>query len=381
MVSRWALDSNMFPFVFLLATVLLARSVTRPGNLIGAAILYALALYAYGTAYLVVPVFAGLVLAHGLYHRRWPAGTLLASAGVFAVTALPVALYVAINSLGWRSISTAMLSIPRLTGVPRFQTMGNVHLLSAEFLPKAGANLGDAARMLVQQDDGLIWNAIPGYGILFPLSTFLALAGLALLVEGTMRRPAAPSFPLLAWCLAAVALMVFVSPNINRVNIAMLPFIYCVAVALSALWHYRAITVTVGLVCAGSLLGFVGNYFGPYRDAAAEPFFASFGESIRHASAQTEGDICVTGRVNMPYIFVLFYNREDPRQFAETVKIDNPGAEFQDVTAFGRYRFGLDRCAETAWVIVATHDEAARFPADRFLSKRFERFTVLTRTD
>lgn len=50
MVSRWALDSNMFPFVFLLATVLLVRSTTCPRYLIAAAFLYALALYAYGTA-------------------------------------------------------------------------------------------------------------------------------------------------------------------------------------------------------------------------------------------------------------------------------------------------------------------------------------------
>ena len=49
--------------------------------------------------------------------------------------------------------------------------------------------------------------------------------------------------------------MGFVSPNINRLNIAMLPFIYCVAVALSSLWHHRAIAVTVCLVFAGSLLG------------------------------------------------------------------------------------------------------------------------------
>lgn len=76
-----------------------------------------------------------------------------------------------------------------------FQTMGNLHLLSAEFLRKAGTNLDDAARLFLHQDDGLIWNAIPGYGILFPLSPFLALVELAVLAEKAVRWPRSPAFP------------------------------------------------------------------------------------------------------------------------------------------------------------------------------------------
>ena len=381
MISRWGLDSNLFPLVFLLATLLLQRSTKRPRLLVAAAFVYGLALYAYGTAYVVVPAFIGLALVYGLRHRLWPLRTIILSAVVLVAVATPIGLYLAVNSFGWNSIRTPFFSIPRLTGLPRFKTMGNFNLLSVEFARQAWANLGTAADMFRQQDDGLIWNAIPGYGILYVFSPFLALAGLALLLGKNLSRAYQPSFVILAWSLASVLLMGFVSANINRANIAMLPFIYCVAIAISLLWRHRALAVLMCLLVGASFIGFAGSYFGPYRAAAAEPFFASFGEAIRYAVTQTPGEVCVTDKVNMPYIFVLFYNREDPRVFNQTAQFANPGAEFESVSSFGRYKFGLGSCANSAAVIVATHAEATNFLPERFATKDFDRYTVLVRRE
>ncbi len=379
MISRWGLDSNLFPFVFLVATVLLQRSIARPRLLLASIFVYGLALYSYGTAYMVVPAFLGLVLVYGLRHHLWPVRAMVLSAFTFLVVATPIGLYVAINSFGWNSIRTPLFSIPRLTGLPRFRTMGNFNIFSLEFVRQAWFNLGTAADMFRLQDDGLIWNAIPSYGILYSFSTFLALAGLALLVGNMVRRGYQRSFALLAWCLAAMLLTAFVTANINRANIAMFPFIYCAAVAMSLLWSNRPIAVLLCVLVAGSFVGFASTYFGPYRNSAAEPFFASFGEAIRYSTTQTSGEVCVTDRVNMPYIFVLFYNREDPRIFKQTVRFANPGAEFETVASFGRYKFGLGTCADSAPVIVATKAEAANLRTERFGSKEFERYTVLVR--
>lgn len=379
MVSRWGLDSNLLPFVFLLATVLLVRAASHPRWLIGAGFMYGLALYAYGTAYVVVPVFLAIVLVHGLRHRLWPTRTVLVAAGAFALVALPIALFLAINSFGWPSIRTPILSIPRLTGVPRFRSMGNLDVLSLGFLRRAGANLGAAAELLRTQDDGLVWNALPEYGILYHLSTFLALAGGALLAARNLRRHR--SFPLLAWAAAAVVLMAFVSPNINRANVAMLPFVFCAAIATALLWPYRALAVLLCILLASGLTGFTRTYFGPYREAAAGPFFASFGEAIRYASDATQGQLCISDSVAMAYVFVLFYNREDPRRFAATVRYRNPGAEFEAVSSFARYSFGVDACAASASVIVATPGEAGRLDREGFDVKELDRYVVLVRRD
>ncbi len=379
MVSRWGLDCNLFPFVFLVATLLLVRSIVRPGWLLGAAILYASALYAYGTAYVVVPIFIAIVLVHGLRHRLWPMRSVLAAGAVFAVLAVPIGLYVAVNSLGWKSIETSLFSVPHLTGVPRFRTMGNLDVWSAEFFRRAADNWSHAAELFQRQDDGLIWNTLPDYGIAYWFSPFLAVAGLALLMGMNVRRPRHASFPLLAWCAAAVVLMAFVEVNANRANIAMFPFVYCVAIAGSLLWNHRPLRILGCILVLISSIGFASTYFGSYRKKAAEPFFASFGEAIGYATAQTKGEVCITDTVNMPYIFVLFYTREDPRVFAQTVRYENPGAEFEGVSSFGRFKFGLRTCAESAPVIIAAHAEVEKLDANKFTLKKFERYTVLSR--
>ena len=381
MISRWGLDSNLLPFVFLLATVLLVRSLRQPTLLVPACIAYAIALYSYGTAYVVVPAFLIFVGVYGAYHRRWPRRTMFISVGAFALVATPIVLYLLVNRYAWDSIRTPFFSIPRLTGVPRYQTMGNLNPLSGEFFPRAVSNLKDAWHLFRSQNDGLIWNGLPGYGVLYWFSPVLVVIGMAALVGRSIHSQFQQSFFLLAWCVAAVALMAFVSVNINRANIAMLPFVYCAAIGCALLWQHRSIAITLGLLFGLSAIGFVSNYFGAYRQQAAPAFFASFSEAIRYASAQTKGEICITSHVSGPYIFVLFANREDPREFYRTVRYENPGAEFQNVTSFSRYRFGLHNCSEAAKVLVVAQDEQEGLAGEQFSAKRFERYTVLTRPE
>ncbi len=379
MASRWGLDCNLFPFVFLLATVLLVRSMARRRGLWVATALFGVSLYAYGTAYLVVPVFLLLVLGHGLWHRTWPMKTVLAAAAVFALVSGPVLVFLAVNSFGWSSIETPLFSIPRLTGRPRFQTMGNWDLGSPAFARRTLDNWREATGLFLRQDDGLIWNVLPGHGLAFWFSSFLAVAGLALLVGRCLRRGSAPSFPVLAWCLAAALLVGFVTVNANRANIAMFPFIYCATLAMALLWRYRALAVLLGLLLLTSSASFARDYFGSYRQMAADAFFASFGEAVRYAAGRTDGEICITDSVSMPYIFVLFYTQADPREFERTVRYQNPGAEFEAVAAFGRYRFGLASCPSSATVIVASPAEAEKLETRGFVTTEFERYRVLVR--
>jgi hypothetical protein len=380
MASRWALDSNLFPFVFLAATVVAVQSVRGPGwRLLATCALYGLSLYAYGTAYVVVPLFLALLLGYGLVHHWWPRRNVVAGSALFGLVALPVALFVLVNKLQWQSITTSFISIPRLPGVPRFESMGNLNVFSGDFYGNASENLRQGWELLRTQDDGLLWNAIPEYGVLYWFSSALAIVGFVILGRRALRRAPTRTFVLFAWCVVAIALTAFVSVNINRANIVVFPFIFSTAIALSTLWQWRSVAVALCLLYAISFASFTRTYFSDYRERSAGDFFASFGSAVEYASTQTQGAICVTGTVNAPYIFVLFYTREDPRRFAETVVYDNPGAEFQSVSSFGRYAFGLDRCRDTAGVIVATRDEKSSFDPSRYRAEDFERYTVLIR--
>src|SRR5262245_17202389 len=378
MASRWALDCNLFPFVFLLATLCLVRSYERPRWLLAACLLYALCLYSYGTAYAVVPLFLFIVLGQGVRHRRWSWPLTGLATGASAVLALPILLFLLVNELEWRPIEMPFLTIPRLTGTPRYETVANVDALSPAFWQTAWENLGKGWRLLATQDDGLIWNAIPAHGVIYVFSSGFAIVGFFLLC-GRVRQGREAALPLLAWCLVALALGALVPLNVNRANIAAIPLISCTAIALRSCWDRRAVAVGLSVVYALSFLGFLTTYFGSYRADAAPAFFASFDEAIRFAAAETDGEVCVTDDVNMPYIFTLFFTQEDPRVFRDTVVYEDPGAEFQAVVSYGRFRFGLDRCMPGAETVIAARDELERYDFSGYDQRSFERYTVFTR--
>lgn len=57
MMSRWGLESNLLPSLLLITVFVLVCSFERPKLIILTGFLAALCLYAYGTAYLFIPVF------------------------------------------------------------------------------------------------------------------------------------------------------------------------------------------------------------------------------------------------------------------------------------------------------------------------------------
>ena len=60
----------------------------------------------------------------------------------------------------------------------------------------------------------------------------------------------------------------------------------------------------------------------------------------------------------MPYIYALFAERTDPREFVRTVQYADPTAAFRQVTSFGRYSFGIDHCDfGKARIVIAKNDE------------------------
>ena len=129
MVSRWGLESNLFPGLFLLAFYVLLAGLDRHGLLPLAAGLMALCLYAYGAAYLVVPVFCVAAAVYMLVRRKIPLRWLFASVGVFVIVALPIALFVLTNLFHWGDIRIFGFTAPEMTGVTRMATATQSHSL------------------------------------------------------------------------------------------------------------------------------------------------------------------------------------------------------------------------------------------------------------
>jgi hypothetical protein len=294
------------------------------------------------------------------------------------IVALPIALYLVVNEFNLPSVKTPFLSIPRLPGVPRYHTLATV--FTGNGLSALWENLRTFKRLLFSGDDGLIWNAIPGFGYMYAFGLPLALLGITVTVSRRKFWRSPVEFFFLAWLVASVVLAASEPVNINRINIVFLPMIFFAAVGICAVATSRVILAAIIAYHCLAFLSFTHTYFGSYRAQASPAFFASFGDAINKAASGTSGPICITALVNEPYIFVLFYRKTDPHIFLRSVHYERPRAAFRGVSSFGRYTFGVDRCdAAMTQAYVVDQSEERVINKARFSTEDVGRYVVALR--
>jgi hypothetical protein len=372
MMSRWALESNLLPGVFLLAVWLLVKGTERARYFLAAGVCLALCLYAYGTAYFAVPLFAFLASVYLLRARAIAWRAFLLAVALFAVVATPIGAVIWANQQHGDSFRLAGIGIPRMPTVARYQ------VVSALFGHHPQGQCWDNLRvlwdLLVRQDDGHIWNAVAGFGILYPFALGLALVGLlADLARFSPKGRFEPRVLMLLWLVTAFALAAVQRSNINRINLLWLPFIYFAAVGMSTVSRNRTLAVGLVAVHLALFVTFARDYFGPYRNRTAGVFHPSYGAAIRTATQAVSGKICVTTLPTNSYAYVAFYDRTDPREFARTVVYQHDRAEFLEVESFGRFTFGTQRCPDDTEAWILENDEIGRF---RDRAARIETFSM-----
>ncbi|AIQ44966.1 hypothetical protein R70723_02885 [Paenibacillus sp. FSL R7-0273] len=385
MMSRWALESNLFPTLILIAFYCLLRSVQSADSRWTYAFtaVLALSLYAYGTAYFFVPVFAAGSAILLLYCKAIKVRTLLWNALLFVLLSLPILLFIIINHYNaLQAVTTPLFTVPKLT-MPRVEEISSV--FGGQLFKTAAGNFHEFLSILWSGSDGLPWNSISWYGYAYPLALPFALLGLIVMIRAIRKHPRkeAGRGVLLIWLLSAVLMAFITTVNINRINIVFYPLIMLAAAGF--IWLYSRIKpagILAAAVFAVMFGSFATVYFRDYPGQIGPSFHESAGEAIRYASRNTGWNIFVTDDINMPYIYVLFYERINPHDFQDTVVYSNPGGAFQQVTEFGRYSFGKPAVLEanSAYVISNYSGLPAAFNGEYTL-KEFAHYTVLITGD
>ncbi len=379
MISRWGLECNLFPAVFLLATYFLVLGLQGRKTFIGSMLLYGLSLYAYGTAYFVVPIFllgVGILL---WIHRRLELRKKVGGLVILVLSGLPIALYVAANQLGWDTIRFGSLTIPRLQTAARFTQIFSL-FSGTDIYESIANNASIFFRLMVVQEDGNLWNALPKFGFLYLYALPLVLCGLwAMVQERKNGRRFRLNSVFLIWVGAAVLLAMMMPANINRINILFIPLVYLAARALVFICERSEILAGALVVLVLAWFGlFTNAYFRVYPEHMGAAFNESFGEAIQDASAQTTGTIYISREVHLPYAYVLFYEQPSPPEFLDSVAYLDSQAEFRDAISFGRYRF-VDAAdmpsGDGAYVV--SNRELGLFQLDYYSVFRHKLFSVL----
>lgn len=377
LLSRWGLESNFLPFVFLLGFACTLAGLSRRVWFFVACMLFGASLYAYGTAYAVVPVFlllAFTALARGK-HLSWR--VLATSLAVFTLIAAPIGLLLAVNTFKLNSVEIGALSVPRLPSQARF--LSDTVIYGGDSVKAIPQNLYGAFELLVLQSDGLLYNGVDPYGYFYKVTFPAILIGFVLLAVGWGFGRRLEGNLLAAWIGASFIVPAFQPVNINRFNIVFIPLLICFALFMDWLSTKGRffLPLAVGLLLA-AFAAFTAAYHSQwYRQQASWKFNAGLLSALGFARSVRAGTVCVGDEITMPYIYALFAERASPAEFLRTVQYEDVKAPFRQVRAFGRYVFGMKNCIEApSPIYVLRTGETPPRLGNRYEYEFFEQYVV-----
>lgn len=235
MKSRWGLESNLFPDLILWGVVLLSFFLkNRKGIFLYLGyFLFGFSAYAYGRRLLFPTVFRTAIDGVSILHKTGRAEAAFSCDAYTGRCGAPVLVFLFINTFDYPQIDLGLFTIPRLYA-NRHTEMASV--FSGDFLAKSWRNFTGALKILAVQDDGLPWNAIRYFGLTYPITLPLTLWGLFVSLRNFRRRnETGGEFLMDFWLLSSVVLLFVVEPNIKRINIIMIPWMYYTAVGTTEL--------------------------------------------------------------------------------------------------------------------------------------------------
>lgn len=331
MQSRWALDCNLLPHVFLIGFALLYLGAEKRAALYGSMVFFALSMYSYGLAFLSVPLFLllGCILLLREKRIRWWDALLCAL--IYFGLSFPIYGTMLINAMGWETVELPFVTMPFFPDSIRANDMV---FYSAEPLKQLLLNAKALWNVGFVQGPDLSWNAIDGFGTVYRCSWPLLLWGLVLSAVRAFRAEDGRArlgyrLLLLFWLCGLVTGLCANNVNVNRLNILFYAHVLLVVVAAESLLQFRRIA-GLPLLAAYVLVAalFFHSYFGVWAERISETFYRDFLSAVESAGEQDferyviTPDVQYTGSRQTSEILTLFQLRLDAEYFQG--KTDDP---------------------------------------------------------
>lgn len=226
MQSRWALDCNLFPHLFLLGFYLLLLGLERKRYLYLSMIAFGLTFYCYGVAVYSVPVFLFVYAAWCLWKKQLPFKDILISIVIFMAVALPEIITMALNVFHKPTIETPLFTMPYFPESVR----GNDILFMNFSFEQLGKNIMATIKQVFLQMPDSLFNTLPAFGPLYHISIPFILIGIVhftkrLFAEKDMKKQ---TIDLALWGFLITGIwvgLITYEVNVNRINIIFYPLI------------------------------------------------------------------------------------------------------------------------------------------------------------
>ena len=379
MKSRWGLESNLFPDIILLSVYTLICGLKNK-NIYLLYLAFAIAgisAYAYGTSYFFLPIFIVSMLIYLIRKKEITIKQAIISLGIVFIISLPIIIFVIINKFDLPQINLPFATIPRIYE-NRFEELSSI--FSTDFFKNSLMNFKDSIKMIITQDDGLPWNSIQGYGIIYLFSILFVIIG----IYQSFKKRNVYDMIINFWFIAAFLLLFVCEPNINRCNIIIIPMIYYDIVGICK--AIEKIKFSEAIIIGLYLVEFMLFSY-EYVNMDYSQYF-TFQDNIEEVIDYVEGakvdNIYMEYSFKEPYIYVLFYAKKDVNEFINTVEYFNKERYgFDNVKSFGKYKFYLPENIdenENAAYIVPINEEIG-IENEGFKITEFTEFKVIEKVE
>jgi 4-amino-4-deoxy-L-arabinose transferase-like glycosyltransferase len=304
MQSRWSLDCNLLPHVFLLGFYLLLLGFEKRKFLYLSMVFFGLTLYCYGVAvYSVIP-FLAVYAGWCILKKQLRVREVVISALIFLAVALPELLVMAINFFGLPTIETPLFT---MSYFPESVRSNDILFLNYSFL-QLKKNLNAMLGACILQLPDHLHNAIPEFGPLYDISTPFVLTGIVAFTRDLFReKDTARQTKMMAlwgFFLTGVWIgLITLEVNVNRINLIFFPLIFLCGYGIAKVCsRFRRAWLVVAAAYGLCFALFLGAYFTTYAEEIKTRFNVNFLEAVKEADEMEAYEkLYITGHMDWQY--------------------------------------------------------------------------------
>ncbi len=343
MAGRWALDCNFAPSFLIFSLYFFVKGVKNNKYFLLAALFFGLTLYTYALTWLVVPLtvfFCALYLVISRVKLQWR--YIIPSVVILFLLALPLLLFMVVNSGLLEEIRLGFMTIPKLW----VMRDDEFNIADAKDLNK----WWNLLQYIFKQEDSSAYNA-NDFGYFYKISIPFMVLGFGVLVgslcESIKQKRFEPkTILLIATVCSFMSSLMTDAINTNKINSLVLCSLLCAAMGLGYfadqlknIKYSGKIIITVYLVCT---IAFSSYYFGPYASDGyvRDRYYSGVEECIEFVNEKGFKKINVDRDVQHPII--LFHEETPLNEFLNTVEWLNYPAKYTLASSFTKYVYDIN---------------------------------------
>ena len=296
MMSRWGLDANLAPGFLIFGLYFFVRSMDDRRFLVPTAFTYGLSLYCYAVIWPIVPIMLLLQILYAMYHKRFTVNRYSICSGILLfVMAVPLLLFILVNSGRIAPIKLGFLTIPAMNGYRG----GEIAITVSGMWH----NFRRVGTLLYRQNLGAPTDIMLPYGFFYDIGRIFILFGLVFLIRNLLcqilKRDFSYEYFIFVQLIGGGIASLLVYVNMHQVNCLYIPLVLCEAYGIWQVsqllagwiggifstrpaccgWMAAVFPAFLVIFYLANLIGFQRKYYTDF----AETLDAYFGKGVQEA--------------------------------------------------------------------------------------------------